>query len=149
MTTVNRHLLERAADHHFVTLVSGRANRDGRVELCNAGHCQPIVLQKGGSRHLPSTSLPLGVAAESNFPTSSVELEEGDSLILYTDGISEARNSRDEQYGAAGLERVVRADHRASPAQLAAACLAGVRAFQGDAPQSDDLTLMVVRRSQE
>jgi sigma-B regulation protein RsbU (phosphoserine phosphatase) len=92
--------------------------------------------------------MPLGIAAESDFFETSLELGEGDSLILYTDGISEARNARDEQYGAAGVERVVRAEHRSSPVRIAAACLDGVRAFQGGAPQSDDLTLMVVRRSQ-
>lgn len=149
METVNRHLLERTTESHFITLVAGRANRDGRVELGNAGHCLPMIVTDGAARTLASTALPLGIATESEYQIHTTDLAKGESLVMYTDGITEARDLDERLYGTARLEKAVSAHRQSTPTRLAAACLEDVRRFQDGAPQSDDVTLMVVRRSME
>ena len=146
IATVNRHLNERSPESHFVTLVAGRANRSGRVEICNAGHCQPIVLRRSESFSLNSSGLPVGIIDSSDQQTSVLQLDVGDSLILHTDGISEAFDSAGNQYGAAALNQTAFANRDMSPAPLAAACLDHLLRFQSTAPQLDDLTLLVLQR---
>lgn len=146
MATVNRHLLERNKEYQFITLLCGRANREGRVEICNAGHCLPIIVAAAATRQLASNAMPLGIAAGTVYPTSTTELNHGDSLVLYSDGISEARDFDDRQYGAAAVAKIAHTGYRESPARMAAMVLSDVREFQKGQQPSDDVTLMVVRR---
>ncbi len=147
IATVNRHLNERSPESHFVTLVAGRANRSGRVEICNAGHCLPIVLRRSESFSLNSSGLPVGIIDPSDQQTSVLQLDVGDSLILHTDGISEAFDSAGNQYGAAALQQTAFANRDLSPAPLAAACLDHMHRFQTLANQHDDITLLILRRA--
>ncbi len=91
--------------------------------------------------------MPLGIATESAYQTTIADLSIGDSLILYTDGITEASNSADQLYGVAALQEIAFTHRRSPPAKLAAACLDDVRTFQNGESQSDDVTLMIVRRT--
>jgi sigma-B regulation protein RsbU (phosphoserine phosphatase) len=145
VSTVNRHLNERSSATHFVTLVAGRAHRSGRVEISNAGHCRPLVLRGDSPQELDSTGLPLGISAQADYQVHCTELAPGDSIVLYTDGISESRNAGDQLYGTADLSRVAATHRHESPTRLADACLADLHRFRGDTPPADDLTLMVVR----
>ena len=146
MNTVNRHLSQRSPSTHFVTLVAGRAHASGRVEISNAGHCLPIVLRDGANQELESDGLPVGIWDDADYGVTVSELSPGDSIVLFTDGISEALNPAGDLYGTKNLTRVA-ARHRAdSPPQLAAACLDDVNRFRESQPVSDDLTLMVLRR---
>ncbi len=143
--TVNRHMSQRPDSTHFVTLVAGRANRNGRVEVSNAGHCRPIVLRNGELNELGSTGMPVGISLQAEYQTGVAELDVGDSIVLYTDGVSEARNAQDELYGVENLTRVAANHRHQSPTRMAAACLGDLRQFHDPAAPRDDLTMMVIR----
>jgi len=94
---------------------------------------------------IESTGLPLGMFCESEFSATRLQLEVGDTLFLYTDGLSEARNEGDE-YGVDRVMTLVRQQAARPPAELIAACLDELRAFAGGGPRLDDLTLLAIRR---
>ena len=143
----NRHFTESTNTMHFATLVCGRADRSGRVEFCNAGHCPPLVVRTGEVLPLDSTGLPVGLLTDHPYRTLHVDLGPGETLFLYSDGLTEASNASGELFGTERLARLLNSNRRGSPAKLAAQCLAQVRDFQGGTPRSDDLTIMVLRRT--
>lgn len=131
---------------HYATLVCGRATRSGAVELSSAGHVPALVVGDTGISRIESTGLPLGMFCEAQFEVRSLQLAPGETLLLYTDGVTETRSAVQAEYGVDRLTRLAR-DRRGLSAQaLAAACLSDVAAFRGKAPLTDDVTLMVLRR---
>jgi sigma-B regulation protein RsbU (phosphoserine phosphatase) len=130
---------------HYATLVCGQAHQAGALELCNAGHLSTLWLHAGAVRSLAATGLPLGVFCRQEYSADTLQLAPGDTLLLYTDGLSEARNEAGEEYGSKRLAEVLRDCDVLSPQALIAACVADLRAFQSGAPGTDDLTLMALR----
>jgi len=143
---VNRFLCDSALAGQYATLVCGRAHSAGDVEIFNAGHLPVIVARQGSVQMLESTGLPLGMFREASFTPCRLRLGEGDTLFLYTDGLSEARGESDE-YGIDRLARLVCRQSSSSAAGLIVACLEDVRGFAGPNPGFDDLTLLALRRS--
>jgi phosphoserine phosphatase RsbU/P len=145
VTHVNRFFCGTALAGQYATLVCGLAKSTGEVEIHNAGHCPAIVVGRGGASRIESTGLPLGMFLETEFCATSVQLEAGDTLFLYTDGLSEASNESHEY----GVDRVMKLVHQQAarqPAELIAACLDDVRAFTNGVPGFDDMTVLAVRR---
>lgn len=142
----NRLLIENPVASHYATLVCAKAASDGAVELTNAGHLPPLVFRGRGVGRCEADGPPVGLFGGGAYTTCRIALEPGDTLLLYTDGLTESRNPCDEEYGVERLAALLERSGTLPPAALAAACLDGVRAFQAGAPRSDDLTLMVVRR---
>lgn len=131
----------------FATLVCGRASPTGIVDICNAGHCPPLVWRAGEVTPLPATGLPIGLFCRSAYESRKIELAPGDGIVLYTDGLSEARNAAGDDYGIGRLTRMIE-DHREDrPRALVAACLRDLGAFRGASPPLDDLTLLAIRRT--
>jgi sigma-B regulation protein RsbU (phosphoserine phosphatase) len=143
----NRIFSESTLSTHYATLVCGRATATGALEICNAGHCPPLVMRAGKVAPVESTGLPVGILESSPYETLHVELDPGDSLFLYSDGLTEAVDAADEQYGDARLAEQLAAGHQLGPAELAASCLEHHRWYRGDQPRQDDLTVMVIRRT--
>jgi len=141
----NRLFSESTAATHFATLVAGRADNRG-VELCNAGHCSPVVLGRNGTSRVESTGLPLGIFSSGRYASTLVPLEPGDSLVLFSDGITEAEDPLGNAYEEERLIRSLGSRREADPAALADAVLRDIAAFRGAAPQQDDMTLLIVRR---
>ncbi len=144
----NRLLLERTIASHYATLTCGKASESGNLEICNAGHCAPLLVRKGEVEPLESTGLPVGMIHDQTYAVQERRLEAGDVLFLYTDGITEARNREDHEYGAERLSQVLRDWHALTPRALASACLADLAAFLAGAPRQDDLCLMILRRTE-
>jgi sigma-B regulation protein RsbU (phosphoserine phosphatase) len=142
----NRLFSESTLSSHFATLVCGRATRTGEVEVCNAGHCPPIVLKRGGVTPLESTGLPIGMFYSGQYEVTKTKLDKGDSLVLYTDGFTETRNALNKEYGDARLAALIRQKHSLSAHDLITVCLQDLSAFRGSAPKTDDLTVMVLKR---
>lgn len=112
----------------------------------NAGHNPPMLLRRDGSlKRLTLGGPPLGVFAEASYRNDAVALSPGDLLIIFTDGITEAPNAAEEEFGDRRLEDFVRAHADASPEQLCRGVLQTVDAFQAGEPQQDDMTLVVAR----
>ena len=142
---VNRFLCESALSGQYATLVCGLAKPTGEVEIHNAGHCPAIVSGRDGVFPIDSTGLPLGMFADAKSSATCVQLESGDTLFLYTDGLSEARNECDE-YGVDRVMTLVRQQAARQPAELIAACIEDVRTFVNGVQSFDDMTVLAVRR---
>lgn len=141
----NELLTKKAMAARYATLVCGRAVAGGIVEICNAGHCPPIVLGGGRMTSIEATGLPVGMFGETPFTTSRFALEPGESLFLYTDGLSEAAGPSGEEFGTTRLLEILPIHAHANPSDLAAAILQESYKF-GGGPWKDDLTLLILRR---
>jgi sigma-B regulation protein RsbU (phosphoserine phosphatase) len=142
----NRVFCEGTLPSFFATLVCGRLDGDGRVEICNAGHCYPLHVHDGTVSPIESTGLPLGVLCDAEYTSCHTKLSAGDGLVIHSDGLSETLNSAGVQYGSERMSDVLRQLHAQSPDQLLAAVLRDLEAFRIAAPVTDDLTIMVIRR---
>jgi sigma-B regulation protein RsbU (phosphoserine phosphatase) len=145
VTHANRVFCETALAGQYATLVCGQAKPNGDVEIHNAGHLPAIVAGQGGVLRIESTGLPLGMFRESEFSATRLRLEEGDTLFLYTDGLSEAR-SADDEYGVDRIAQLVRQQAGRPPAELVTACLNDLNGFADVSLHSDDLTLLAIQR---
>ena len=132
---------------YFATLVCGRARPSGEIEIANAGHCPPLLLRGGEVTKLDASGLPLGLFWEGDYSARSMKLNPGDSLILYTDGLSESHSHNDEEYGEHRLAQALGRGQFASSGEIIETCLKDLANFQAGAPALDDLTLMAIRRS--
>jgi sigma-B regulation protein RsbU (phosphoserine phosphatase) len=142
----NRVFCEFTISTYFATLVCGRANRFGEVEICNAGHCPSLLVRKEGVTKLEATGLPVGLFCGAEYSIDKVRLEPGDTLFLYTDGLSEARNGADIEYGTERLIRLL-GEHHALPSQaLVGVCMQDLVTYRAGTPVADDLTIMAIKR---
>lgn len=131
----------------FVTLFLGVLDfATGELHYCNAGHNSPLVI---GHRSLVNldckANLPLGVIGGFAYQEQAAKLEIGDTLFLYTDGLTEAENTRHEQFGEERMGELLAAHAEQSPQELTETMHQAVAKFVGDAEQSDDLTMFAIR----
>lgn len=144
----NKLIAEDAQHGIFVTVFYAVYDPETRLlRFTNAGHTLPFLYRPTTKTcaSLFNTNFPLGVFDPFTFEESALQLEPGDTLVLYTDGVSEALNPIREQFGAERLVRLILEHGHRSPKELLDAIVADVRAFSGDIPQHDDITLLVVR----
>jgi sigma-B regulation protein RsbU (phosphoserine phosphatase) len=133
----------------FVTVFCGILDvASGRIVYTNAGHNPPAVLRHaGGVELLESGRSPaLGIEEEVRYEVFDAKLDPGDSLFLYTDGVTEAMNGQEEMFSEDRLCAELGAAFVGSAAELATAMLQKVTAFSGDVPQADDIAVLVLRR---
>jgi len=143
---VNHFFCESGLAGQYATLVCGRANPNGDVELFNAGHLPVIAVEKGGVRQFESTGFPLGMFSEASVTSAHVQLDKGDMLFLYTDGLTEARGN-DGEYGIDRVADLVCKHASHCTSQVIAACIEDLRAFAGSNPGLDDVTLLAIRHA--
>ncbi len=146
MERANRVFCESTMPQHFATLVCGRLAPTGEAELSNAGHCQPLVVRRSGVSAIRHAGLPLGVFSNSEYQPETTRLEPGDTLFLYTDGLSEAVNPSGREYGTARLSPILSRCRETAPGRLIEACLEDLSNFRDGAPKNDDLTVMAIHR---
>jgi sigma-B regulation protein RsbU (phosphoserine phosphatase) len=117
--------------------------RTGVITVCNAGHLPPVIRKADGAvvKLAAAGGAPLGIVPGLQFSTETAVMGRGDTAVLYTDGIIEAMNAREELYGAGRFEALVRSGPR-DPEQLKGAIVADVNRFTGLSPQHDDMTLV-------
>lgn len=144
----NKVFSESTMPAYFATIVCGRAKTSGEVELCNAGHLPPLLLRGGGVTTIEATGLPLGLFNREEYSVANLTLVKDDCLLLYTDGLTEARDPLNAEYGSERLSRLAAQYQSLAPEKLVEACLEDVRSFRSGAPRSDDLTVMAIRRSE-
>lgn len=143
----NRLFVESTVATHFATLVCGRATQQGEVELCNAGHCPPVVVRGSEVSVVEEAGLPIGIFGNAEFSATRFEMAPGDFVVLYTDGFSEAEDASREEYGRERLANVVSGCRCLSPQEVIGVCLQDLAGFRSRTQLDDDLTLMVVRRT--
>jgi sigma-B regulation protein RsbU (phosphoserine phosphatase) len=143
---LNRFLLARTRGKKYATIFLASIYRDAPMQWANAGHCSPLLVRATGEVYeLAPTGMPVGMLEEGTWKDAALQLERGDLLVMYTDGVSEAMNEEREQYGTERLVAVLQRDFWLEPADLAAAVKADIAVFTGGEPQRDDLTLLVLR----
>jgi sigma-B regulation protein RsbU (phosphoserine phosphatase) len=121
----------------------------GDLRFASAGHDPTILVRSTGETELlMPTGMPLGLMPEATYTASQATLEPGDSIVMYTDGITEAANPEQEEFGRERLVGVCRRNHTQSPADLAGSIAATVDDFVEGVPYHDDRTLVIVRRLQ-
>lgn len=141
---INRVFKESALSPMFATLVCGRLEADGRVELCVAGHCPPLVARRDGVCTVQPTGLPVGTFYSSSYRSTTLRLDPGESLLLYTDGLSEAADSAGNEYGSARLEALVRTLPARDGGALLTSILQDLARHTAGVKLTDDVSLMVL-----
>jgi sigma-B regulation protein RsbU (phosphoserine phosphatase) len=145
MGRANRLFCSSTPATHYATLVAGLTTADG-VEMCNAGHCRPLVLRRDGTDQMDSTGFPLGLFCEGRYGICSVRLSPGDCVVLYSDGITEAQDADGNAYEEERLAGAIRAHGGGDVIAMADGVVRDVARFRGKQEQQDDITLLVVRR---
>ena len=143
----NRIFCESTLAGQFATLVIGRAAHDGSVEFVSAGHLPLLHIHGDGVAAKDSTGVPLGMFCSARFPIHRLTLERGDAVFLYTDGLTEARNRAGQEYGLQRIRALAAQHIGKAPDGLISECLEDLLSFGEGLKQTDDLTLLVVRRS--
>jgi len=116
------------------------------LNYVNAGHNAPILRRRTGAiERLQEGGIPLGVLQNAAYQSGVVTLEAGDWLVVFTDGVTEAENNRAEEYGEPRLLVVLHTNLAASPQTLLSAIMMDLDRFVGDAPQHDDITLLLLK----
>jgi len=147
LTKVNRGLCQQNNGATFVTLFAAVLDLStGSLTHASAGHDPPVIVSGAGPRFLEAEGGPvLGLIEEAVYVEESTILEPGDTLIVYTDGVTEAMDAETSLFTRDRILEAVRFNHPVTSSDVLGALLASVRAFAGDAPQSDDITVMVVQ----
>jgi sigma-B regulation protein RsbU (phosphoserine phosphatase) len=145
ISNVNRNLAKRGTGNRFVTFFFGILEPDGKCTYVNAGHNPPFLLSQNGSmKELTAGGMVLGLFGEAPYEADTVELQPGDHLVLFTDGVIEALNREGEEFGMERLVPLLKANARASTPEILARLQEAVVSFSAHAPQHDDITMMVL-----
>jgi len=150
ITEANRLLVSYSVEKMFVTVFYAVYNvRTGLVSYCNAGHNPPLVLRADGTiEELPLTrDIVLGIESDISFHESSLQLASGDTLFMFTDGVNEATNADQQEFGMERLNATLDSMKGASCQQIIDGVKAAVTSFVGQAEQSDDITMLVLKRA--
>lgn len=143
---VNHHFHRAIGQSSFATLVAARLDADGTLELANAGHPRPLLADARGVRPIEGGDLPLGVLPTASYHTRRVPLAPGDTVLLYTDGLTESSRD-DEEYGTGRAAAALRQAARLPLPELLADVRSELDRFLAGSPRSDDLTLLALRRT--
>ena len=115
----------------------------------NAGHNTPILRRKSGAiERLEAGGLPLGILGDTAYQSATVILEPGDWLVIFTDGVVEAVNAQDEEYGETRLISILHAATDAASVKLLSRIMVDLDLFAGNTPQHDDMTMLLLRIGQ-
>ncbi len=144
---LNATLTPKTAPTKFVTLVAGRLDpKTGLVEFANAGHVAPLMITREGVAQLAMTDMVVGLFAASQYRNQSVTLAAGDSIVLFTDGVTEAENEAEGQLGLEPVAQLVKTLHGVPAPRILETIEACVREFAGAAPSGDDVTMLALTR---
>jgi sigma-B regulation protein RsbU (phosphoserine phosphatase) len=143
---VNRFLCDHAEVGRYATMFFGILDVDGHLEFINAGHPSPILVRKDVAEEaFTEGSFPVGLVPEAEFTTASLQLQPEDTLVLFSDGVTEAMDPEEELYGVARLRGVLLGKADLPLEEIQKIVLESVENFARGERQADDLTLLVVR----
>jgi sigma-B regulation protein RsbU (phosphoserine phosphatase) len=145
LARLNRSLVERGLQPRFVTLVYGVLSPSGRFVYSNAGHNSPLMLTRNGLRRLNVGGPILGAFSRPVFEEETVCLTEGDTVIMYSDGVTEARDPYGREFGEDSLVSTVTTYAVSSAPDMLRGILGRVQDFCQSAAQTDDISVTVTR----
>ena len=143
---INKILFENTSADKFITFFIGIIDPVSRkLTFCNAGHNPPLMFSTAGKvRQLEEGGLIIGILEDSEYETDSVDLAAGDKIVMYTDGITEAENDSDEEFGESRLITHVQANLSKNPEELVNSIIDEVKEFAPDISSQDDVTLLIL-----
>ena len=145
---INRHICEGNDSNMFVTFFIGCLDQySGHLCYANAGHDKPFFISGKPSLLQVKANLPLGAFPDTEFEEENLDFSAGDSLFLYTDGLTEARNQKNEAFGRPGVEKALLSCAGETPEKIITEMGRVFHEFAGDAPRKDDLTMLAIRFS--
>jgi sigma-B regulation protein RsbU (phosphoserine phosphatase) len=148
MAQLNRQIYLNSPPEKYATLFLSRYDANSRrLWYCNAGHLPPIVLTAEGSKALEATGTVIGLLQHATYEAKSIDLEPGTLLAIYTDGVTEALNKADEEFGEHRLAAALQQSRLRSPEGIWEHVMSRVGEWQSDLPQYDDITLIVAKAS--
>ena len=143
---VNRFLCDHAEVGRYATMFFGILDDAGKLEFINAGHPSPILIRKDTvDEAFTEGSFPVGLVPEAEFTTSTLQLQPNDTMVLFSDGVTEAMDPEEELYGVPRLRGVLQGKPDMQLDEIQKAVLESVENFARGARQADDLTLLLVR----
>ena len=150
MSIINTSMSARNENQMFVTLFVGELDLEtGVLRYCNAGHNAPVILKNGVSRFLEAdANVPVGIVSDWQYSLQTTKLPVGDVLFLYTDGLSEAAREDGSFFGDERILSSLAGHQDGSSQSLVHHMANAVRSFVGEAEQSDDLTMLAIKRCQ-
>lgn len=147
MARLNALLFRMAGGRKYVTFFFGRYSPEsGELRYVNAGHNPPLLLDGERLESIASTGRPIGILADASYEERRVTLAPGATLFLYTDGLNEANNAEEEEFGMQRLRDCVARAARGPLAEIATSVLEEIHAFEDGAHAADDKTIVVLRR---
>lgn len=145
ISRLNRFLNKRTGGEKYATVFHCLLHRDGTLNYVNAAQCPPLLVRAAGSLlTLDATTPPVGLLEDAAFEAAAQKLADGDKLVIYSDGVTESQNPRGEFFGKSRLRDLLAAHAAESCSALHDAIHAAVAAFTENAPQSDDITVLVL-----
>jgi len=146
LAEVNRLLFETTSSERFVTIFYAVYDPSDRsLTWANAGHCSPLLMHTSGDERLDSLIQPAGIAPEVPVLQETIGVSPGDLLLIYSDGIPEACNQREEEFGEARLSRLIRERGHLPASELFGAILDNVKDYSRGCHQGDDLTVVAAK----
>ena len=143
---VNRFLCAHSEVGRYATMFFGVLDEEGHLEFINAGHPSPILIRRGTAEEaFTEGSYPVGLVPEAEYTAVCLKLEPGDTLVLFSDGVTEAVDPDEQMFGIARLKELLTGQLECPLEQLQKCVLEAVENFSRGAHQADDLTLLIVR----
>ena len=147
MRELNVTLAPKTAPTKFVTMVVGVLDpKTGTVEFTNAGHVPPLIVSCKGVEALRTTDLVVGLFPHAEYHNQTVQLEAGDCLVLFTDGVTEAEDAQEVQLGLTPVAETLKTLHCSEADRILRAIEDHVNRHIGDAPPGDDVTMLALTR---
>jgi sigma-B regulation protein RsbU (phosphoserine phosphatase) len=147
LARANAALVRRAIQARFATVFYAVLSPHGQLTFCNAGHNPPVLVRSRDVQRLETGGLIVGAFADARFEEQMLQMEPGDVLVAYSDGITEARSIEGEEFGEQRLLSWVQEHRELAPTDLLDGLLGTVQQFSAGTAQGDDLTLLVLRFS--
>jgi serine phosphatase RsbU (regulator of sigma subunit)/pSer/pThr/pTyr-binding forkhead associated (FHA) protein len=144
---INKVLTRRAIDARYATLLYGRLARTGELLFCNGGHNPPLIYGKAGLRRIEAGGMPVGLFEAAPYSLDKVQLDPGDTMVMYSDGVTEAQNVAGEEFGEARMAEVIKSHSTEPAAVVLEKLIDAVKVFAKGADQYDDITALIVRYS--
>lgn len=142
---VNTGLVRRAIEAKYATMFHSTLDKDGVLTYCNAGHNPPIVYGPGGLRRLSSGGMPVGFFEHAPYANVVEQLQKGDVVVIFTDGVTEALDIHGQEFGEERLIELVKSHCRADASLILERIVQEVQAFARGAAQHDDVTALVLK----
>ena len=142
---LNKMLLEDLQDERFITMALAQIKKDGETRLINAGHPPAIVVSNNSVKTLHASCIPLGLQEDPDCKVQTTNLRKGDLLVIYTDGVIEARNEKGEEYGMDRFSELILKNEHLSAEEIVKTIQRSLTEFMGEMPLHDDTTVVVLK----